>query len=75
MRLFLMDFGHGELLRHALRASRDHPPLRPLPVPQRRAGRESTPEEVAFLGEGGYRELFQRAPPDGRGLAAPAVLR
>ena len=58
VRLFLLSFGRGEGLRHA-RAHREI--IRRFGrFPYRNAalGRESTPEEVAFLEEGGYQKML-----------------
>lgn len=59
VRLYLMSFGRGEQLRHA-RAHREI--IRRFGrFPYRNAalGRESTPEEVAFLAGGGYRAVIE----------------
>jgi len=59
VRKHLMSFGRGELLRHA-RAHREI--IRRFGrFPYRNAalGRESTPEEVAFLAGGGYRAVIE----------------
>ncbi len=74
VRLYLMNFGHGELLSHAL-AHRDI--IRRFGrFPGRNAalGRESTPDELAFLGEGGYRALMREARRLNR-LASCGILR
>ena len=58
VRLFLVGVGRGEGLRHA-RAHREI--IRRFGrFPYRNAalGRESTPEEVAFLEEGGYQKML-----------------
>jgi uncharacterized protein (DUF924 family) len=63
VRLFLISFGRGEYLRHA-RCHRDiirrfgRFPFRNAPL-----GRESTPEEVAFLEAGAYRAAYEATPP------------
>jgi uncharacterized protein (DUF924 family) len=60
VRLYLLNFGRGELLRHA-RAHREI--IRRFgrfPFRNGALGRESTPEEVAFLAEGGYMSVFNR---------------
>ncbi len=60
MRLFLINFGHGELLGHALVHREIIRRFGRFPGRNAALGRESTPEEVAFLGNQGYRELLQR---------------
>ena len=49
MRLFLMNFGHGELLRHALAHREIIRRFGRFPFRNAALGRESTPEEAAFL--------------------------
>ena len=60
VRLFLINFGHGELLGHALVHREIIRRFGRFPGRNAALGRESTPEEVAFLGNQGYRELLQR---------------
>ena len=60
VRLYLMNFGHGDLLGHAL-AHRDI--IRRFgrfPGRNEALGRESTPEELAFLAADGYSDLLER---------------
>ncbi len=62
VRMYLIRFGKGELLRHA-RAHREI--IRRFGrFPYRNAalGRESTPAEVAFLEEGGYGKILKALP-------------
>lgn len=62
VRLYLLNFGRGELLRHA----RVHRAIirRFGRFPYRNAalGRESTPEEVAFVEAGGYQKQLEDTP-------------
>ena len=63
VRLYLLSFGKGELLRHA-RAHRDI--IRRFgrfPFRNAALGRESTAEEQAFIDAGGYRAAFKATQP------------
>lgn len=63
VRMYLLNFGRGVMLAHA-QAHREiirrfgRFPYRNAPL-----GRESTPEEVAFLDEGGYMAMFKQFTP------------
>ena len=60
VRQYLLNFGQGEMVRHA-RAHREI--IRRFgrfPFRNAALGRESRPEEVAFLAEGGYRAVIDR---------------
>jgi uncharacterized protein (DUF924 family) len=58
VRLFLINFGHGELLHHAQAHREIIRRFGRFPYRNAALGRESTPEELVFLNEGGYRAIF-----------------
>jgi uncharacterized protein (DUF924 family) len=62
VRLFLINFGRGESLRHA-RAHREIiRRFRRFPFRNAALGRESTPEEEAFLAAGAYGAAYRATP-------------
>jgi uncharacterized protein (DUF924 family) len=61
VRLYLMNFGHGSpYLQHALAHREIIRSFGRFPYRNAALGRESTPEETAFIEEGGYQGLMQR---------------
>jgi uncharacterized protein (DUF924 family) len=60
VRLFLINYGRGELLRHAVAHREIIRRFGRFPFRNAVLGRESTPEEAAFLENGGYRTEFER---------------
>jgi uncharacterized protein (DUF924 family) len=60
VRLFLLNFGHDENLRHARVHREIIRRFGRFPYRNAALGRESTPEEIAFLKEGGYQAIFEQ---------------
>ena len=60
VRLYLLNFGREGLLPHAQAHREIIRRFGRFPYRNAALGRESTPEEVAFLAEGGYMSMFNR---------------
>ncbi len=58
VRLYVLNFGRGELLRHAQAHREIIRRFGRFPYRNAALGRESSPEEVAFVQEGGYQKLL-----------------